>query len=281
MLLSEFIAEIESDLSTYAETGSLDRILIKNIVLNELKPFGNNIVTLHTEIIEVDNSQGTLPDNFRRLKAAIKIDPLGCDEEDYDNAILYKTTVKNPAYFSFVTNEYVRGCDTEIISEYLHRGNKKVGFYYGNPMFLNVKKSNKSSLAADCVNKRLGINCPFDISVVNRTLHTNFSKGTVLVQYYGFETDEDGEIIIPEDPLNHIERFLSWEVKYRIAVSLAGNNQNAQGMGQMIQLYKQESESARGRAMTSAKFGALGQNWAKKLKLKNQRDMRVFEIPML
>ena len=91
--LIEFIAEIETDLSTFAESGDINTSSIKRWVITELRRFGNNILSTQEQYLDVVNSQAKLPDNFKSLKLALKLDAIGsitkdCDTDDLRGAFI-------------------------------------------------------------------------------------------------------------------------------------------------------------------------------------------------
>lgn len=290
MTLKEFIAEIETDLSVYADSGSLDHNTIKRIVLNEMKVFGNNILPLNETVLQIKNSQATLPEGFRSLKCALKIEPFGCnldgcDRDELDRSILYRTFVEDPAWYNEVTQEYVETCNSKVIREYLHFGNSTASFYYHRPQWLSlVKGVNSNLLATDCYNisKRLRQKCEHQINISNSILNASFKDGQIYIQYYGFEVDQDGEIIIPEGYHNNLQKYLEFYVKYRIALQLAGNNSNSQGLTQLIPIYKQESEAAKALTLTESKFTALNKtDWKTPIKVANRVSFLKYELPRL
>lgn len=285
--IKELIAEIENDFSTFAESGDTDLSSLTRWITNEMKRFGNNVLTLHEKVIDVKNSSYTFDENFRSLRLALKVDPLGiirdneCTDECIRESFVSNTRIEHPAYFNDVTLEYVKGCGSKIIEEVITLKTGRATLCY-NSQWLNIVKGiNRDGISSDCVNvnKNIRQKSPFEISVTNNTLQANFSMGQIYTQFYGFETDDEDEILIPD--IMHLEEYLENFCKYKLAVNLTANNKNPQGLASLIPLYKQEADKYFGMAMTASKFKGLGDNWIAKTRIKNRSNFNRFKLPIV
>ena len=287
MTLTQFIAEIESDFKSFADSKSIDRVSIKLTVINELKRFGLNIAHLKENILEVNNSMAYLPENFKSLKLALKLEPVGMhytgDSRNLTDSYIYKQRIENPAYFDEVNQEYVTSCNSKIITESITINDDKANFFYKHNWLSLTKGMSKENLAIDCENIHPSIrnSYPDEISITNNILNTNFSKGTVYLQYYSLPTDEEGEIVIPETSTMALYRYIQNTVKTKIAEDLIANGDNPQGVGQLFQAWKQEQPFLRKEALIETKFQGLGKQWSKRLKALNKRDIMVYSLPNL
>lgn len=277
MTINEFIAEIESDFSIYAETGDIDRVTIKRIVLNELKAFGNNILTDQEAVVDISNSRGKLPENFRSLWLAMKCDPYAVEYKDEDRDTLqqsyyWKKRIESDCYWDENLKDYRKGCD-KIITEEVYYHDAHIKFHYKNPTFLTLTKGfNKSLCTKDCVNTRPGIRntSPHEIGITNGYVNTNFSEGTIYIQYKGFEQDENGDVVIPETWNGKLIKYLEWYIKYRITINLLEKNVKPDSLKPLLELYRQESESARAQALTESKFNKINKGTFEVLKNRNK-----------
>ena len=287
MTLTQFIAEIESDFKSFADSKSIDRVSIKLTVINELKRFGVNIAHLKEDIIDISNSTAYLPDSFKSLKLALKLDPKGCkydgDRESLTQDYIYKQRIENLAYFDEVNQEYITTCNPKIITETITVKDLRAEFYYECQWLSLTKGISKENLAVDCENIHPAIRnkYPNEISITNRILNTNFSKGTIYIQYYSLPTDEEGEIEIPETTTMALYRYIQNAVKTKIAEDLIANGDNPQGLSQLYSMWKQEQSFLRKEALVETKFQGLGKQWGKRLKTLNRRDINVFALPKI
>jgi len=285
--LSEFISEIENDFSTYAESGDIDTGSILRWVTNELKRFGNNILTVHEKVVDIKNSQYTFENNFKNLKLALKVEPFGrvlegCSDEEYRGSYYSRKRIEHGAYFNDVSLEYVKSCNAKIIEEIvtLKTGTARVCY---NAQWLKVVKGMKrDSISADCLNISKNIrdkNC-YEISITGNTLQTNFNSGLVYLQYYGLDEDEDGEILIPE--ILSLEQYLENFVKYKLILGWIGNGRNPGATAQLLSFYKAEADNYFSLAMTASKFKTIADgSWKGKARLQNRINFNRFKLPKI
>ena len=201
--LDEFIAEIESTFKIYADTNDIDRVLIKTIVINELRKFGKNICDKREAIVDIKNSQALLPENFKSLILALKLTPneeLDCKDNTEKRLIIERQHIENPAEWTTTTRDYfVNYCESKIVTEKVYAYNERVDKFY-TPHFLSLYKGfSNSSLDTNCLNLHPSIrdSYSYKISITNRTLRANFREGKIYIQYNSLPEDEEGEIVIP------------------------------------------------------------------------------------
>lgn len=285
MTLPEFIAEIESSLSNYAQ--DIDKSTIKLNVIQQLRIFGLNIADVKEKVLDIKNSKVTLPDEFKSLKLALKLEPIGCEykgkKEELEGSYIYRQRIENPMYFDEVNQEYVKTCCQKIITETIKVGESPLKFYYDQQWLSLVKGIQKDTVDTNCLNLHPSIrgNYPNEISITNGVLNANFSEGSIYIQYYALPTDENGEIIIPEITTGDIFRYIEQYVKVKIAEDLIVNNKNPMGIAQIYPMWKQELPMLKRAAITESKYANLPKDWGKKFKALNRRDIAIFELPKI
>lgn len=287
MNLPEFIAEIETELSSFADTGLIDRITIEQIVLNKIKVLGANALETKEKIIDIKNSTAQLPKDFKSLKLALKLEAEGCtingNKKDLTESYIYKQRIENPVIFSEITLDYVRTCESKLVTEKITINDTSVDVYYQPKWLSLVRGIKKDNFEVDCLNLHPSIrnSYPHQISITNQTLNTNFSSGQIYIQYKGLQTDEDGEIIIPEFTTGDIYEYIKQSVKVQLVENWIANDENPKGIAQLYSVWKQELPMLKRAALVEAKFGNLSKGWNKKFKKLNQRDISVFKLPNL
>ena len=70
----QFVAEIETSLSNYSDSNDIDRQSIKTWLIQALRKFGKNICERNETIVEVKNSMALLPETFKSLTIALKVE---------------------------------------------------------------------------------------------------------------------------------------------------------------------------------------------------------------
>jgi len=282
--INELIAEIEAKYPILAESGDIDKSSIVFTVINALRKFGVNVQNLKSEFLDIDNSRAILPQDFKSLKLAYILEPLGFtvsgDRENLTDNYVYRERIENPARWNELTNEYIKSCNTKIVTEKITIKNSHLHTHYKH-RFLELEGTvEANSLAADCVNKKLRVNSPYKASISNSVLNTNFDKGKVYIQYYSLQTDENGDMVIPIFSTGAIYDYIENLIKIELSEYLINNNLNPQGIGQLYTVYKQESTGLKSLAMKESKFKGLGKNWDKKFSDNNKKHFaKYFRFP--
>ena len=275
------IAQIKSDLSKYDDAGLIDDTSLYRDITLGLKRFGNDVMQLQENMVEVKNGYGELPQSFFSLYVAYLCNPAGftstqfIHQDPLISSIVYKEKVINEKVWS----ECDASCETvteNVIRENIYFNGKAIQLRYNNPTLLSLGKSfNKSNCHSACRNKLVRDN-PNEIVILDYRLQANFNEGYIYMQYYGLPTDEDGNIEIPETKNGHLETYLEYFLKRRLAERLMGNN-DAQGLQSLYQVYKQEETVALKNASTELKMSKLKPSTFAKIKRLNQLESKQFE----
>jgi hypothetical protein len=275
------IAQIRSDLSKYDDAGLIDETSLYRDITLGLKRFGNDVMQLQETMVEVVNGYGELPASFFSLYSAYLCNPAGYVPNNviHQDPLISSITYKEKIINEKVWNECDAGCETiteNIVRENVYYNGKAIQLRYSNPTLLTLGKSfNKSNCHSTCRNKVIRDN-PNEIVILGYQLQANFNSGHIYMQYYGLPTDEDGNIEIPNSSNGHLETFLEYFLKRRLAERLMGNN-DAQGLQNLYQVYKQEESVALRNASTELKMSKLRPATFEKIKRANQLQSKQFE----
>jgi hypothetical protein len=275
------IAQIKSDLSKYDDAGLIDDTSLYRDITLGLKRFGNDVMQLQENMVEVKNGYGELPQSFFSLYVAYLCNPAGftstmfTHQDPLISSIVYKEKVINEK----VWNECDASCETvteNVIRENVYFNGKAIQLRYDNPTLLSLGKSfNKSNCHSACRNKLVKDN-PNEIVILDYRLQANFNEGFIYMQYYGLPVDEEGNIEMPNTSNGHLETYLEYFLKRRLAERLMGNN-DAQGLQSLYQVYKQEETVALKNASTELKMSKLKPSTFAKIKRLNQLESRQYE----
>lgn len=275
------IEEIKSDFSKYSDAGLIDEISIQRDIEKGLKRFGNDVMELQETVIQVTNGFANLPEGFFALYIAYLCEPLG-----YSTNKVSKPYIVESNFFIERTQRKSNwnSCDPccveeeeKVITETLYLNDNKVDFHYKNPRLLRLGKSfNKTKCHEKCRNKFIW-ECPEEIVINNNTLYANFDEGNIYMQYYGLPLDEDGEIDIPNTPNGHLDTYLEYFIKRRLAERLLGNN-DAVGLSNLYSIYKQEEQIALRNASNELKMSKLTPKSFKRMKRINDLERLKYEI---
>ena len=284
--LDEFIAEIESTFKIYADTNDIDRVLIKTIVINELRKFGKNICDKREAIVDIKNSQVLLPENFKSLILALKLTPneeLDCKDNTEKRLIIERQHIENPAEWTSTTRDYfVNYCESKIVTEKVYAYNERVDKFY-TPHFLSLYKGfSNSSLDTNCLNLHPSIRDSYSdkISITNRTLRTNFREGKIYIQYNSLPEDEDGEIVIPILSTGSILNHIKNKVRIELGQHLILSQLNTSGLKELLPIWLQNERLYFIEAKSEANWAGMNQKeWTKQRQQRSRVEQNRFNLP--
>lgn len=272
--IDELIAEVESRFPILADSGEIDKTSIYTSILSELRKFGVDALQKRRGIVQIENGRGRLPDNFKKLKEARRID-YHCHE--FENKTVGDTYnyitreyIENPAYYDQISGNYIITCDPKVITEKITIHNTNVDVRYQSEYVEIYDGTFSDSIAADCVNRR--IKSPHKISVTNLTVNANFDKGRLYIEYYSLPTNEDGDISVPIMTSGALYDYILNKIKIDIAELLIVNNLNPQGITTLYQKWVQDDRILRSAAESEVNFHGLKDGWNKRLKAVNQAN---------
>lgn len=272
--IKELLAEVESKFPILADSGELDKTSIYTTVLSELRKFGVDALQKRRHVVTIENGRGKLPDNFKRLKEARRID-YHCHE--FENPTVGDTYnyitreyIENPAYYDQISGNYVITCDPKVITEKITIHNTNVEVKYKSEYVEIVDGVFSDSIEADCINKR--VKSPHKISITNLTVNANFNKGRLYIEYYSLPMNEDGDVSVPLMTTGDLYDYILHKIKIELAQFLIVNNLNPQGIQALLQTWMSETRILRSAAESEVNFHGLKDGWNKRMKVVNQAN---------
>lgn len=271
MKFSEFLAEIKSSMKQYDSANLIDDVSVHNWMVDALRRFGDLPTMQIEKVLEVQNKKAKLPSGFKSLKLAIKCEPYGYDTDDkgrdiLQNTYFYKTIETSESNWDFCNPCPIEEKESCIVEKlYFHNGSK-ANLYYKNPQWLKLTSYLKRDICTkDCPNLKIK-SSKYEISINNKTLYTNFSKGSVYMIYNGFEEDEEGFVIIPDTNQGYLKTYIEYFVKRRIIEDIIGNSDNSTNEMTLYQMYQSQEMQYFSLAKTELKFKDI------EIGLKNYRN---------
>lgn len=270
----EIFAEVKNALKSYDEAGLIDELTLRMWLKSEIKSFGNNVMVLTDDIIEVKNGKAKLPDDFWALKEAWKYRPShfrveSGSLEDLEKFDYWRSRVKQNGFVSCNDNK----CDNKhTVKEEVHFKNAYASIYYGQPTILRMTAGfNKKATTKDCINlpSRVRRQDKNEINILGDTLQTEFPNGFVYIIYRAFPT-ENGKVIIPETQHDSLYKYLLSFLKLKALEEIWINNDDP-NLGNKISYFYAQVEDYRSRASTELKAGIMSPAAWKTLKNTNRR----------
>lgn len=245
MVADDIIAKVKRDFQKYTDAGLVDEDELYRDLIFALKKFGNDVTILQESVVEVKDGYAKLPKSFFSLYFAYLCEPLGYVRNDVEFQDL-----QSSHYFVERTkkNSHWNECDAcceekseSYVRENVYFSSGRVEFIYQNPTLLRLGKAfKKDSCHKDCRNRIVKDN-PNEIVINNYQLQANFNEGYIYLQFYGLPVDEEGNIEVPESANGHLETYIEYYLKRRLAEVLMGNN-DAQGLANLYSIFAQQEQ---------------------------------------
>lgn len=258
--VESLIADIKSDHNKLADAGLIDETALFRDVRLGLKKFGNDVCHLQERVVQVEGGYAQLPDSFFALDFAYLCEPVGyttnIERHELQSSYFYTEKTR----FNSTWNECTSNCCEEqsetVIRENLYFKKGSAQFYYKNPTLLKLGKSfEKSNCLANCRNKMV-TDSPNEITIIGFRLQANFNEGHIYIRYKGLPVDENGNIEIPSTANGHVETYMEYYLKRRMAERLLGNAE-AQYLQALFPVYKQEERVALKNASNELKMKSI------------------------
>lgn len=228
MLFKEFLSEIESSMPQHKAANLLDDLMVYNFMIEGLKELSILPTIRIQRVVNIKNNKGKLPDGFKSLYSAVKCEPyVFTPEIDEPQDVLqdiytYKVREIKNANWNICNPCDVTEEETCIVEKtYLHNG-LKGNFYYNNITPLRLKLTpyvKKNQCDTECKNFQVK-DSPYEISINNKMLYTNFKDGNVFITYNGYDEDEEGFLMIPESTEDNLLKYLKAYVQREIIKNL-------------------------------------------------------------
>lgn len=280
MNIDNLIVEIEQDFKQYKTAGLLDRASMYRWANTALKKFGQSICTMQEAVVQVKKGQAPLPEGFHSLHMAVKCSPKGyyCEEKSVpvlQNSLMWKERIERTKSWNSCEPCCTEECEKTIV-ENIYLNDAAISFYYESPVLLKLSKSIKKEICTSTCRNLAVRESPNEINIIGTTLQTNFSEGTVFLQYYGLEL-ENGFPLIPETGRGELATYIEYYLKMRWLEVLLTNKDDP-NINQLFTYYVQKEKQQFSLALSDAKFSTLTPSSYRKLAMSNRLNMLRHEI---
>lgn len=281
MTFKELYAKISSQFPAYKSSGLLNEIDIYEDYVFSIKKFGGLPLELFEEVLEVHNGSVKLPENFRKLRYAIKCDPSHFQTKHTDH--LQDSQFWRERHEKTATWDSCDTCCVEenekFIVERLYYREYECKYFYRNPIELKlVQGVNRTHLDANCQNLKVR-QSPYEINIIKgNILQTNFTKGTIFLRYRGLSIDEEGFVEIPDTFNGHLESYVESYILTNLMTRIISNGDNTQSEISLLSYYAQEKRNNFNLAMTELKANQFSKVARDKYRNKLRTESRKFDI---
>jgi hypothetical protein len=246
-------ATVKEELKSYFDTGAIDDLLFPTYLDKCLRKLGKSTYSIKEEILNIDDFQARLPDNFYAVREAwlcAEVDgfPYQSANSFYSQASSETTIQLSPVIVggtactnSECTNPDCNGAECmPLLIQAVYKKNNEINVSYRKQYLLKPGNiSVRKDCTLDCANYGSSAADSFDIR--DNKFVTNFRNGTVYLVFYGMDYDEtSGAQLVPDN--YRIREYIEAFLKYKIFETLVNQvmdetfNQLQQKLGYFKQL---------------------------------------------
>lgn len=274
------LATIQKRMKKYDSMGLIDPEDVFDFMIKGLKIFGQNIMELQDKVVHVSNGRAVAPKGLQIIKAAYHCDPKGywAEEGFKDNiqeAIFWKE-IKTSGIKWDSCEECCTDTTSDTVVETIYYDDRKVNFYYNNPIPLVPTKSMNRDNCAKEFRRILGYDSPYDLNLRGETIEVNFTKGTIYLRFYGIPMDGEGIPFVPVSQHEQLETYILYYIQRRLMEQwwLNGDVESVQTRIQYLLRMENDTKSL---AMTEVKFSTLSPKSFRKIKQMNRLETAKYE----
>jgi hypothetical protein len=192
----DVLNEVKNSLNTYFNQGVLDESTLYGKLRWCLSKMGLKIYPTHTAVVHLDGNCAKLPEDFHRLVYA-----LGC------GTFSTTWTDTNPHYVEQEVVTFSSPCHTQLDYCTDDQGNMykileqydRYTVHYSNLFDLRIAQDASPYCTAECF-EFSNYRSPHEITIKNCMIYTNFTQGSVYLEYLSKLETPDGDLLIPDYP---------------------------------------------------------------------------------
>lgn len=291
---------VKEELKSYFDTGAIDDLLFPTYLDKCLKKLGRTTYIISEEILNIENFNCRLPDNFYAVREAWMCTAVNGFPYQSANSFYSQAATQSTIQISPVTiggTSCNNGCPPEgctcmpDLIQAVYKTNNSVAIQYEHqyllkPGNISVRKHCDVNYTNDWQNSQQAFSSnqftpgsssidSFDIR--DNKFFTNFRCGTVHMIFYATEYDDIGNQLIPDN--FRIREYVEAFIKYKVFEMLSNQltDETFQQISQKLAYYKQLSEEAFIMADIEIKKQTP---WEKQRRIKNDLNrFNMYELP--
>jgi hypothetical protein len=246
---------VKEELKSYFDTGAVDDLMFPTYTDKCLRKLGRATYVISEELLNVDDFEARLPDNFFAVREAwlctsVNGYPYRSANSFYSQAASEDTIQVSPIISGgrACTNYECHdpNCNGECMPELIqavYKTNNELNISYKREYLLkpgNISVKGKCSL--DCAN--FGSSAPDSFDIRDNKFVTNFRHGKVYLIFYATEYDNLGNQMIPDN--YRIREYIEAFIKYKVFETLSNqvNDETFDQIQKKLAYYKQLAEEA-------------------------------------
>lgn len=233
-------AEVKEKLKSYFDSGSIDDVMFPKYTQRAMAKFRMSSKPIKETFIPLHNFTGDLPSDFHKVRELWACTVEFTDPIKDPSAYYYQTDCRITPIFDkcnecFDEEDY-QPCSIPAKYRVTHKVQGYTIFEYKFSHYLRPGNYNaKSHCGAQCPN--IGCDSPDTFDIDGCKISTSFREGSLHLIYYSDNSDEDGNILIPDNA--YVQQYLIDTLVFRCFEAL--DNQVTDESSNLI--YRKKSEA--------------------------------------
>lgn len=241
-------ASIKEEMKSYFDTGAIDDLMFPTYTDKCLRKLGRSSYVISNEILNVEDFEARLPDNFYAVREAWLCTHLNGYSYQSPNSF-YSQSYTNVIAIDPVTTDIVpctNNCPPDACTcnePLIYKTNGTASFAYKKQYLLTPGNiSVRGNCTLDCLNFGASSIDSFDIR--DNKFVTNFRHGTVYLVFYALEYDNNNNQLIPDN--YRIREYIEAFIKYKMFETLSNqiNDETYKQIQDKVMYYKQLADEA-------------------------------------
>ena len=246
-------ATIKEELKSYFDTGAVDDLLFPTYLDKCLKKLGRTTYVISEEVLNVEDFEARLPDNFYAVREAWLCTDLPGRSYQTANSFYSQAASQTTIQVSPITvgGEVCGACNQvgcnydcmpDLIQAVYKTNNETPRYYHKQYLLKPGNISVRANCTLDCIN--FGSSAPDTFDIRDNKFVTNFREGKIYLIFYATEYDEIGNQMIPDN--YRIREFIEAFIKYKIFETLSNQitDETFQQIQSKLLYYKQLHDEA-------------------------------------
>lgn len=252
-------AIIKEEFKSYMDTGSVDDLLFPTYLDKCLRKLGRSTYNIKETVIELDDFEGRLPDNFFAVREAWLCTTLHSFPYQTANSFYSQTDDPTTILISAITtdhspeccDDHCRGECIPTLIQSVYKTNKQEVKSYKKQYLLkpgNISAKKHCDVSyTDTWNSysRENTNSTYDsFDIRDNKIVTNFKKGSIYLLFYATDYDDSGNQMIPDN--YRIKQYVEDFIKYKMFETLTNqcNDETFNQLEKKLMFYKQQSDES-------------------------------------
>ena len=275
--IDDIISRVKTRLYSLDEASLIDEVMLISWSKWMIDRLGMSLSIEKEEIIEVENYQCKLPEDFHLLWVVHKCEQ--CEESKGSRVKYYLNSRPITVYSDNIVETICYDkCEIQRTKEfvtqrmYVEETEAPIERRFCNRSLLSLdKRVKKNRCHSKCENLYSKNTDYFNFD--NSKMYFNFEEGVIHLQYYAYNQDEEGYPLVPNDQyvIKAIEDYLTYELFYTLYLNAEGD------YVQRMQKAEQEHQKSMGEALYNVKLPSFLR--MKKYAEELPQSLEIFNLP--